>query len=212
MLRTAGIFLSFMVMAQNADAALINFGKWTFGTAGASTLAGSGSGYTTAQNFNNGVGGFGGNSGASFFNPGNPGLSFSTGQGTKSFSATIVNTFVLPIIVTQVQFDGRRSNNSGFVTTVDISDKTGLAFKTTNSLWSSASSNNYVSGVDFKPVLLLTGQAMTVKFNTVVPTAQSVYLDNVTINGVITPEPASIAVFGLLGGGFVISAYRRRRI
>ena len=230
MVRCFGLLLALVASVQSANAALLS--TWDFATDASGTVAAgiagtagdmSNSGPTSATGTpgrtygNNGVRTVVGSASfwrTSTFN--NVGSSSPLADRYSSLSFTNTATNGSVYILSSLDLLARNSVATSARSVVVSYNVTGQAGETVLATFSRASTTFSSSTGSLDGVSLFGGDTLTVYFrffksltdNTT--TNRAMDLDNITLNGDVVPEPASMAVFGLVGLGVAVARRRKK--
>lgn len=213
-MRFFGLILAVVAMAQSANAALLS--TWDFDSNAdavvASGVAGTGTAFT-----NVGTAGSNGISGAissqRWATATNVTNTSAAAGDAKYNTFSFTNTSSNPYILTDMAFDlGRLGGTGTNVIRVLVTQQVGAGpeeeiFGVTQNSTSIAS-----KGDSLGDTLLAAGETVTYRFYySRSGTANGGVIDNITLNGELVPEPASMAIFGLLGVGAAARRFRRKK-
>jgi hypothetical protein len=226
MVRVFGLLLALVASAQSANAALL--ATWDFATNAngvvASGITGTAGAMTNAGP-NTGIG----NPSRSYGNAGQRQLI--SGQGvwrTSDFNnvgdnsvlaarysfLSFTNTSINQVKMTSLDLLARNAVGAQSRSVAVSYKKTGAANESALGTFARTSSTFSAGSAAFSGVTLNTGDTLTVYFrffksedNT---TNRRLDLDNITLSGDVVPEPASMAVFGLVGVGVAVARRRKK--
>ncbi len=221
MVRIFGLLIALVASVQTANAALLS--SWNFNTDTSGTvLSGIGAQATNMVNFgsNSGVGGVAyGNNGFRFANGNHWRTSQFNNQGVGSIladrgsSLTLKNTSDLSYHLTDLSFKAK--NQSGTQqrgVQISVSKNGGpeqLIGDYVRTSTTFSDSNGSLDGL-----ILRKDDTLRVFFrffkDEANATNRQLDIDDININGEVVPEPASLAVFGLVGAGVAFARRRRK--
>jgi hypothetical protein len=223
MKKILGLALAVGLLSQTANAALL--ATWNFNTNASGTVATGATGSVTdfvnfgtngsegvngSRSANAGVGGTGGWQTASNITTDASGIT-----GTRYNKFTFTNTGTGPYLLDQLDFSIKRVGGSGFLSVsaavtyvIGGVESDPVASASSNSSATFNSSNNPLS------VILGAGQTVEFRFyyyrgSNGTPGIGAV-VDDIKVYGGTVPEPTSLAVFALVGGGLVARRIRRK--
>ena len=212
-MRFLGLFLAVVAMAQTANAALLS--TWNFDSNADAVVASGVSGSATA--FVNV-----GTTGSNGINGSIASQRWATAANVSNTSATLgsakynaisfTNNGPSPLLLDSMTLDMARIGGTGtnviralVTSTVDAGPEEEIFTVTANTATLST------KGDTLGGVTLLAGQTVTYKFYySRSGTATGAIFDNIQIYGNVVPEPASMAIFGLMGAGVAVRRLRRK--
>ena len=230
MVRCFGLLLALVASVQSANAALLS--TWDFATDASGTVASgivgtagamSNTGPTTATGSpgrtygNNGSRQLIGTAGVwrtSTFNNVGSGSPLSARYSSLSFTNTATNGNVYKM--TSLELLARNAATTQGRSVVVSYSVTGQAGETALATFDRTSTTFTSGSTGFSGVSLFGGETLTVYFrffkavsddNT---TNRALDLDDIKLNGDVVPEPASMAVFGLVGLGVAVARRRKK--
>lgn len=198
MVRVFGLLIAALALMAPANAALLTY-DFTSSAAGAVDPAAAGSTATPFQ----GSGAVGSTSWTT------------AAVGQNTFEFTVGST---PLQLTDLEIRGRRINGNPSATAradvaVSYQIDTGSGYGALVFIDSIQPGISYANQpYDFSDVLLASGSKIRFVIDTTVGAGTSVSfeMDSVKLNGGAVPEPASMAIFGLMGAGLAVRRFRRK--
>jgi hypothetical protein len=213
-MRFFGLFLAVVAMAHSANAALLS--TWNFDSNAnavvASGVTGSGSAFT-----NVGTAGSNGINGSintqRWATATNVTNTSATAGSSKYNTFSFTNTGANPYVLTNLSLDLARVGGTGTnLIRVMVTQQIGAG--TEDEVFTATSNSAALStkGDSLGAVTLLSGETVTYRFYySRSGTANGALIDNIQLNGDLVPEPASMAIFGLLGVGAAARRFRRKK-
>ncbi len=212
-MRFFGMLLAVVAMAQSANAALLS--SWNFNSNANGTVAPGMSGSTTA--FTNV-----GSAGSHGLNGQIASQQWATASNVTNNTAAVgdlryntfsfTNTGANPFSLTDMSLDLGRVGGSGTnVIRILVTQQIGAGAEEEVFTVTANSGTPSLKGDGLGNPLLNSGETVTYKFYySRSGNATGGLIDNITLNGELVPEPASMAVFGLLGAGVAFRRLRRK--
>lgn len=228
MVRCFGLVLALVASVQSANAALL--ATWNFATNASGTVA-SGISGTAGNMLNQGPNTLVGSPGRTFGNNGSR-QALNGGVWRTSDFNNIGSGSPLAARYSSLSFTNTSTSNVIKMTSLDLLARnavgttgrsvvvsykvTGAASETALATFDRTSTTFTAGSAGLTGVTLGTGDMLTVYFrffksasdNTT--TNQRLDLDNITLSGDVVPEPASMAVFGLVGLGVAVARRRKK--
>lgn len=208
MVRVFGLLIAALALMAPANAALIvryDFTADASATVDPSLTAAGGSASTFGGSAGNAVGttsfvGFAPDTGVWRTNVG-----LTTGQ-SNSFTLTAGS---FPVVVDNIRFSYRRQSPGTTNVTGDVSYTIGAGSPVTLDPFAAVNGVNTYDAAGTFSFLLAAGESVTfnINYNT---NANGVEFGFVELQGSVVPEPASMAIFGLMGAGLAVRRYRRK--
>ena len=198
MVRVFGLLIAALALMAPANAALLSY-EFTNSAAGVVDPTSAG----TATNFQGS-----GSVGATSW------TTAAVGQNTFEFTAGSS-----PLLLTDLEIRGRRIGGSNGAARADVT--VNYQLDTGSGYGAPVFVDNYqpasttgVNPLDFNDLVLLPGSKIRFVIDTALSgalaTAVSFEMDYVRLNGGAVPEPASMAIFGLMGAGLAVRRFRRK--
>jgi hypothetical protein len=136
--------------------------------------------------------------------------------GQNTFEFTVGST---PLVLTDLEIRGRRIGGSNGAARADVA--VSYQLDTGSGYGSLVVIDSLQPGLSFAPqpydftdLVLLSGSKIRFVIDTALSgtgaTAVSFEMDYVRLNGGAVPEPASMAIFGLMGAGLAVRRFRRK--
>lgn len=136
--------------------------------------------------------------------------------GTNTFELTIG---AVPLKLSDLSIRGKKTNTTGGTTSsgalinVFYQIDTGAGYGASTPVDNFGPTNNFgTSSLGLGDILLLTDNKIKFTIDTAVSTGSSVSyeMDWIELSGASVPEPASMAIFGLMGAGLAVRRFRRK--
>ncbi|MCE2750269.1 MAG: PEP-CTERM sorting domain-containing protein [Pirellula sp.] len=213
-MRFFGLILAVVAMAQSANAALLS--TWNFDSNAdavvSAGVAGTGTAFTNV-----------GTAGSNGINGAISSQRWATATNVTNTSAaagdskyntfSFTNTGSNPYVLTDMAFDLGRVGGSGTnVIRVLVTQQIGTGSE--DEVFSVTANSGTLSskGDSLVNTLLSPGETVTYRFYySRSGSTSGGLIDNIMLNGELVPEPASMAIFGLLGVGAAARRFRRKK-
>ena len=216
-MRFFGMVLAVVAMAQSANAALLSC--WDFNTANGVNavvtpgVTGTGTAFTNVGTA--GSNGIDGSIASQQWATGTNVTNSSATSGSSKYNTfSFTNTGALPFVLSDMSLDMARvtSGTPSGVLRILVTQQIGAG--TEDEVFTVSANNSTPSskGDLLGGALLAAGETVTYKFYySRSGTSVGALIDNIKLNGDLVPEPASMAIFGLLGVGAAARRYRRKK-
>jgi len=214
-MRFFGLFLAVVAMAHSANAALLS--TWNFDSNAnavvASGVTGTGTAFTNVGTA--GSNGINGSISSQRWATATNVTNSSAAPGDSKYNKfSFTNTGANPYRLTNLSLDLARVNGTGsnlikvLVTQqIGAGDEDEVFTATSNSATLSAKGDSLGD-----VALLASGETVTYRFYySRTGSVTGALIDNIQLNGDLVPEPASMAIFGLLGVGAAARRFRRKK-
>lgn len=213
-MRFFGLFLAVVAMAHSANAALLS--TWNFDSSAnavvASGVTGTGTAFTNVGTAgSNGINGS--ISSQRWATATNVTNSSASAGGPRYNTFSFTNTGANPYVLTNLSLDLARVNGTGTnLIRVMVTQQIGAGDEDEVFTATSNSATLSAKGDSLGAVALASGETVTYRFYySRQGTANGALIDNIQLNGDLVPEPASMAIFGLLGVGAAARRFRRKK-
>ena len=215
-MRFFGMVLAVVAMAQSANAALLSC--WDFNTANGVNavvtpgVTGTGTAFTNVGTA--GSNGIDGSVASQQWATGTNVTNSSATSGSSKYNTfSFTNTGANPYKLTDLSLDLARVGGSGTnVIRILVTQQIGAGNEEEVFTVTANNGNLTPKGDALGDVLLATGETATYRFYySRSGSANGALIDNIKLNGDLVPEPASMAIFGLLGVGAAARRYRRKK-
>jgi len=214
-MRFFGMLLAVVAMAQSANAALLS--SWNFDTAnGANGVVASGiTGSATAFTNVGSAGSHGLNgqiASQQWATASNVANTSATAGGSRYNTFSFTNTGSNPFRLKDLNLDlGRVGGSGSNVIRVLVTQQIGAGDEEEVFTVTANNATPSLKGDGLGDPLLNSGETVTYKFYySRSGSATGGVIDNIKLEGELVPEPASMAVFGLLGAGVAFRRLRRK--